>query len=74
MKKPMDLSNLMQENEVKTSSKSSVGMIEGSAQVSVRLDGARYTILRKIAKAEDRTHKDIMIEAFDLWLKEKGHI
>lgn len=73
MKKPMDLSNLMQENPVKTSSKS-VGMIEGSAQVSVRLDGARYTILRKIAKAEDRTHKDIMIEAFDLWLREKGHI
>ncbi|MEI1665336.1 hypothetical protein ABTN36_16385 [Acinetobacter baumannii] len=46
--------------------------IIGAKQVSVKMDEHRYSQLRKNALAKNMTHRDIMLEAFDLWLKLNG--
>lgn len=72
-KQPLGLSELLGEHAagVETSATSSENKLQ-SAQVSVRLDGTRYAKLKKAGIAFEMTHKDILIEGFDLWLKEKG--
>lgn len=72
-KNPLDLTNLLTETEVTTSAKASTP-IEGSAQVSVRLDGVRYSKLKKIGQATGMSHKEILTEGFDLWVKANGYI
>lgn len=71
-KQPLGLSELLGEHAagIETSATSENKL--QSAQVSVRLDGSRYAKLKKAGIAFEMTHKDILIEGFDLWLKEKG--
>ena len=44
----------------------------GSKQLSVKMDDHRYSLLKKNASAKDMTHRAIMLEAFDLWLRVHG--
>lgn len=46
--------------------------IIGSKQLSVKMDDNRYKLLKKNASAKDMTHRAIMLEAFDLWLRVHG--
>jgi hypothetical protein len=36
------------------------------------MDDHRYSLLKKNASAKDMTHRAIMLEAFDLWLRLHG--
>lgn len=44
----------------------------GSKQLTVKMDEDRYKQLRLNALDKGMTHRDIMLEGFDLWLKVHG--
>ena len=46
--------------------------IIGAKSLSVKMDEHRYKQLRLNALARGMTHRDIMLEAFDLWVKVHG--
>lgn len=46
--------------------------IIGSKQLSVKMDEHRYKLLKKNASAKGMTHRDIMLQGFDLWMRVFG--
>lgn len=48
--------------------------IIGTKSLTVKMDEHRYKQLRLNALDKEMTHRDIMLEGFDLWLKVHGTI
>lgn len=48
------------------------GLISESKQLSVRIDGSRYDRLKAAALLHKLSHRDIMVQGLDLWLKKYG--
>lgn len=46
--------------------------IIGTKHLTVKMDEHRYKQLRLNALDKDMAHRDIMLEAFDLWMKVHG--
>lgn len=44
-------------------------MVNGSKQVSVKTDVDEYALLRFAAECTGLNHREIFLEAFDLWVK-----
>lgn len=44
----------------------------GSKNLTVKMDEYRYKQLKRNALEKDMTHRDIMLEGFDLWMKVHG--
>lgn len=45
-----------------------------SKQFSVRVDMKRYNLVRQAAFQHNKSHKDLITEAIDLWLKANNYM
>lgn len=46
--------------------------VSGSKQVSVKLEPEDYTMLRHCAERSGLNHREIMLEGFDLWIRQNA--
>lgn len=74
-KAPLNLGNVISQNIVNTEENTSAKRMEvtsDSKALSIKIDGTRYNLLRKASFVTKKTHRQIMLEGFDLWMETYG--
>lgn len=66
-----DLTALVSDTEVNTSAVPVPQQVKfvATKQISVKMEGEDYAKLRSAAQKTELTHRDILLEGFNLWLK-----
>lgn len=71
LKSVIDLNIAKEEND--TSARSNLVMVDMQPKaLSIKMDAERYAILRNISYQTGKTHRAIMLEAFDVWVETHG--
>lgn len=76
-KQPYDLKSVIDLNinkeENDTSARTDLVMVDNLPKaLSIKMDAERYAHLRNAAYHTGKTHRAIMLEAFDLWVETNG--
>lgn len=69
-----DLTALVSESEVETSAAPVAKEVKfiATKQISVKMEGDDYAKLRHAAQKTELSHREILLEGFNLWLKQNA--